>query len=537
MLRTALRFHVLKEFHGRLADHLRHPFQIFLALQVFDVVAGRAAAAVAVAEGQEKGIQSSLLHAAFPCLADLLRIGAVGVAGRQEGIDAGAVGAFPGEIVIRELVPFIIGPENLLGHKILDAGLFQNLRQRGGIAEGIRQPEDQGIHSEDIPEITFTMEHLADQGLAAGHIGVRFHPHGAFRDPPAFLRGLSDSFKKFRIIFPAHLIGSRLALQVPVIRIFVKQAKLRGESTAGLPVSFSHGPEPGQVQMRVADRVEFRHGRPVLRFENTFQDLPRLPVGRDPAFQGLFEINRDRGLFQRLRNLVRPQAFGNDLVSQLPQGIKVHIELIGILIPDAVCDPLKFAALSLFFRVLIAAGKNRPGRAAAQRTLGEEMPGVGFQQDIIAAPCFPAAGQEIVNQEMMRFFHPACTVCSEGPAVHKHGGFAACLKIDHDPFSLRFSRKGNLSAEPAVFPGTAPFCPFLHGGKRAFQGFIRGKLFHRQKAFCLHLAKRKIEIILQSLKPVVKAPLPLRMHVFHDPVCSFLFPAAGFAFSGLSRCL
>ena len=73
------------------------------------------------------------------------------------------------------------------------------------------------------------MDELPDQSLSGCHIGIRLHPHGAFRDPLSLSDRFADPFKQLRIIFPAHFIGCRLTLQESVFRIFFKKPQLRGK--------------------------------------------------------------------------------------------------------------------------------------------------------------------------------------------------------------------------------------------------------------------------------------------------------------------
>ena len=47
----------------------------------------QAAPAIAIAVGQQEGVQAALLHAVFPDLGDFLGVGAVGIAGGQEGVN------------------------------------------------------------------------------------------------------------------------------------------------------------------------------------------------------------------------------------------------------------------------------------------------------------------------------------------------------------------------------------------------------------------------------------------------------------------
>ena len=87
MLRSALCFHIFEKRNRTLLFYLRAAFQVFFPLRILQIISCRTAASVAVAEGQEEGIQISLLASVLPDPNELSRVSAVGIAGRQEGRD------------------------------------------------------------------------------------------------------------------------------------------------------------------------------------------------------------------------------------------------------------------------------------------------------------------------------------------------------------------------------------------------------------------------------------------------------------------
>ena len=124
VFRTALFFHLFEKCNRIFLFYLRAAFQIFFTLCVLQIISCRATPSIAITEGQEKGIQISLLASVLPDADQLARVCAVGIAGRQEGGDLGAIHALPVEVMVRELFSFIIGPENLLSHQISDTAAF-----------------------------------------------------------------------------------------------------------------------------------------------------------------------------------------------------------------------------------------------------------------------------------------------------------------------------------------------------------------------------------------------------------------------------
>ena len=425
--RAVLLLHVLKELHRAFQAHPGHSLQVFFPKGVFDMIPGGPAAAVAIAEGQQERVQMILLHPLFPGFANLLGLGAVGVAGGQEGVDAAAVHALPGEIVVWEAVAVVIGPEDFLGHQVFDAALFQQLGQGGGIAEAVRQPQHQRIHAQLVLVETLAVDQLPGQGFAGGHIGVRLHPHGPFRDPLPAPDGLPDAVIQFGIILPADHIGRRLALQVFVLRIPFDQAQLSREGAGGFPVGFLRGPEPGQIQMSVADGVEVRDDGAILRRKRRPQGFPGRFVAFDPRFPVLLKIHNQGGFLQRFDDLGRPQAFLRRLIAQFAQGFHIQIKLIGVLVPDAKGDASEGSPLPFDCMILIQPRQHRPGGAGAHRAFREIVPGVSLQHDFISRSGDSVFCQKIIHQIVMGNFHPSRPVGAEGNPVHKHRGFPACF--------------------------------------------------------------------------------------------------------------
>ena len=317
MLRSAFCFHILEELDGAFQFYLRAAFQVSLTLRIFQIVSCRAATAIAVTKGQEECIQISLLASVLPHVHQLGGVGAVGVAGRQEGTDLRAVHAFPVEIMVRELFAFIVRPENLLSYQIFNAAALQNLRQCSGITKGIRQPQHLAVYAELFLIIAFAVEQLTDQCFPGSHIRIRFYPHRALCDPLAILNRLFDSFKQLGVVFAAHLITGRLALDIFVFRIFFQQAQLCCKGTLCLSVCLCHRPQPCQIDMGIADCVEYRHSGTVLRFQCRAKCFSACLVGCDSASLILLKINHKGKGLQRLCDLCSPQGIRIELVQQL----------------------------------------------------------------------------------------------------------------------------------------------------------------------------------------------------------------------------
>ena len=144
--------------------------------------------------------------------------------------------------MVRELLAFVVGPEDLLRDQIIDAAFSQNLRKRRSVAKGIRQPEHLAVHVKHFFIVCLAVQKLADQRLTARHIRIRLHPHGSFSDPLAVFHRFSDLLKQLRVVFPAHLITRRLALDKFIIFILLHQTQLSRKRPGRLPVGLRHGP-------------------------------------------------------------------------------------------------------------------------------------------------------------------------------------------------------------------------------------------------------------------------------------------------------
>ena len=270
MFRAALFFHILKELLRAFHFYLSAAFQVFLAFCIFDVVSGRTAAAVTVAKRQKECIQILFLCTIFPYVVNFIRLCPISIAGGQERNHLCSVHTFPGEIMIRELFPFVIGPENFLCYQIFYTTALKNLRQCCRVTKCVRKPQNFTVYSQHILIVAFSVNQLTHQCFSAGHVRIGFYPHSSVSNPLSAFNCFQNTLEKFRIIFSAHLIGSRLTLNKFIFRIFLNETKLRCKSTLRLSVCFCHRPQPCQIQMCVSYCIEYRHCGTVYCFHNRF---------------------------------------------------------------------------------------------------------------------------------------------------------------------------------------------------------------------------------------------------------------------------
>ena len=250
---------------GRTGDALLHAA---VDLQHFS---GHTAAAVAVAIALQHILGQLLVLKALPAAHDLpgvqqavvgrvearlrVEVGALVVVlgGDKVGQYLGAVDAAPAGQIVGHTVGIV--PGHLGGHEPLHAALGHNLGQRAAETEGIRQPQDVPLFAEFPAEKFLPVQELADQTLAAGHVAVGFQPHTALRFPVAVGDAGADLLKQRRAVFAHKIIELRLAGQELVLGVAVHQIVDGGKAADGLFPRLGQRPEPGHVDVGVADTV------------------------------------------------------------------------------------------------------------------------------------------------------------------------------------------------------------------------------------------------------------------------------------------
>ena len=267
--------------------------------------------------------------------------------------------------------------------------------------------------------------------------------------------------------------------------------------------------------MRIADGVKHRRSGAVLRLQRGSEHLACCLVALNARIQRLLKVNGQRILLQRMSDLVRAQTLRIQLLDEQAQSLHIHVELIGLLVPNAVGDIPERGALALHLGVLVAAGQHRASGTAAHGAFRIEMACIGLQQNLIAAACLTACGQAVVHQEMMRRNHPVGAIGAEGLAVDEHRGLAAGGQAHDNALALRRLRQRHLAAHPAILKAVSPLRAHRHRREITLRSFLRREMLCGQESLHLHRAERQIEILLQRFHPVAQTALPFRMHVLH----------------------
>ena len=237
---------------------------LFHAVGIFQHRAGGAAAAVAIAIGNQNVIVDFLLLIALPAADQRVRVQHAVIGGKevfhrlphaqggdQVRQDLRAVDATPAEGIIGHFVKLI--PGQLGCHKILDAALLHDLRQRAGIAKHVRQPQDAAVHAEFILEKALAVDELPHQRLAAGQVAVRLHPHAALGLPASLRHALPNARVQLGVALLEKGVQLRLAGHKAIVGILIHELEHRSEAAAHLFARLRHRPPPGHVDMRMAD--------------------------------------------------------------------------------------------------------------------------------------------------------------------------------------------------------------------------------------------------------------------------------------------
>ena len=247
---------------------------VFLTGDVLDHFGCGAAAAVAVPVGVKDGVAGFLRHEAavgaeLPGGQRVAGVGGVTGSGLTFlavlGSDEirkypGAVDALPLKDVPGHPVGLV--PADLGSHEGVDAGEHKDLRQRGGVAEDVGEPQGARAAPEVLLKIALTEDQLPAETLAGSQVAVHFQPGAAFDVPAAFFHARLDLLEELGVILLNKIVQGRLRGHEFVLGIFFHQRDDGGEGALGFFSCLAHGPEPGDVDVGMPDVVDgFVYGR------------------------------------------------------------------------------------------------------------------------------------------------------------------------------------------------------------------------------------------------------------------------------------
>ena len=104
----------------------------------------------------------------------------------------------PAESIVRHMI--ILVPANLNGHKIVNSGTLQDLRQCPAVTKYIGKPKNIGRYAELFFEKALSVQDLTYQSLTGRNVAVSFHPHRSVWFPVSGFYSFFDPLIDVRII-------------------------------------------------------------------------------------------------------------------------------------------------------------------------------------------------------------------------------------------------------------------------------------------------------------------------------------------------
>ena len=246
---------VVEERIRRPQLRLRQPGEVAHPPQPLEHLRGRPAAAVAVAEDQQRVARARMIlvrrHGAAQLGHGRLRV--VRVGGREVREDLAPVEPLPGERMAlrrREAVP-----GEFLREEAVDAREAHELRELRGVAEHVGQPQLGAAAAEVLLEPALAVEELAGQRLPRGQVAVGLHPHRADREPLPARDRLAHAGEERRRALRQPRVVLCLRVREAVLGIRVHQPQLRGRRAHELAPRLLERPQPRRVEVGVADRA------------------------------------------------------------------------------------------------------------------------------------------------------------------------------------------------------------------------------------------------------------------------------------------
>ena len=278
-----LRLERLEELRRRGHPRPRQALQIARAEHRLDHRARRPAAPVAVAVDEHRGPRVLVILVCPGALAQLRdrALARVRVGGREVRQHLAAVDPLPDERVV--LGPVEAVPRELLRQEPGDPALAHDLRELAVVAEDVGVPELRAAPAEPLLEVPLAVQELPQERLARGDVAVGLDPGTADGHPAARVGERHDLRPQLRtgLLDPGVLL--RLRAGEAVVRVLAEIARLRGERPDRLPVGLGERPEPGGVEVRVADGDELVRRRRVAALVELREDLGALRLGPDVA--------------------------------------------------------------------------------------------------------------------------------------------------------------------------------------------------------------------------------------------------------------
>ena len=325
--RAEVLLEAVEELARRRELHARDALQVAGAARHLEHLRGRPAAAVAVAEHEQAGRRAVVVLEAGGARAQLGdrddRV--VGVGGRHVHEHLRAVDPGPHERVVGRLGELV--PGQLLREEAVDPRAAQDLRDLAVVAERVRGPELAAAHAEALLQVALPVDDLAHERLAGGQVEIGLNPRAADDLPAALADALAQPLVEPGRVLLEPGVVLRGGGGEAVLGVAVHQRELAGPRAHDLAARLGQRPQPGGVDVRVADRGDLVRAARVAVGEQVAEDRARLgpgaAVGGHPGTGEAVELREQPAL---------PGGVEAGLLDELAQRLEVprHLPRLGI---------------------------------------------------------------------------------------------------------------------------------------------------------------------------------------------------------------
>ena len=265
-------------------------------LQLLEHLGGGATAVVAHAREPEGPIQARAGLPLEPVALHRHRVAAGADRRRGQGEHLRSAAAAPAEEAMGEGVGGV--PGQLVGAEPVHAGGPGHRGQAGAKAEAVGQPAELVLpFRERGAAVGLAQLELAQQRGRGDQHAIAFDPGTIDRLPAARGHGLADAGEQGRPVLGDPGVQSRGGVAEMELGMALHQAQHRLEGALRRPPGVRHRPEPGQIEMGVAQELKTALARPLLGLEGlkgraeTAWPIGRLGIG---ASQGRLQRSRRR---------------------------------------------------------------------------------------------------------------------------------------------------------------------------------------------------------------------------------------------------
>ena len=460
-------------------------FQVLQTAGCFNHLKLRAAAAVAVAEGNQP-LRKGLLAGNVILVADALnpfqKSGGIGpgVNDEEMGIDTGTVDSPPYKGFVGESVGIV--PGKLGGQKTRHPKPSHNLGQCGAVAKGIREPECLLRCAKPAADVPGSPQELTYQAFTGGNIAVAFDPYRTVELKPALCHPALQLLKNLGIVLlhQPGVIGG--ALNESILRVLIHQIKLVGSGAGNLLGCFFQRPQPRCVNVAVPNQRRRGGAGAVAAGKCRRHDAAGFGKRRKPgACIHSLRVIVENGMHlgQNIQKFRTAEGDVGQLLHQLQQHTQIENKIQNRLIFGADGDllggkseiPMHPPLKGLFTHHIVTGVKfNRQGNGCARRCGGADAVTV-----VVA----------VSGDDDFR------CIGSIGLPIHpKHGFVAAQLRVQIQGLPSQLLRRCVLCQKPAVAPFTAPFKSGWALRGRGKQGCFRdffqpfGSFVHDKRELC-----------------------------------------------------